>query len=179
MSKEQPLSLKLYFDPSFTDLVRIVGYVGFPFRELAEKVKPLIQQYGIKRVSLAITETLSFAGWRVMLNEQTRPRVPFIGPPPETWDAYYRHIDGSPRPRPPGRETPPVIPDQVPDPFLQEIVHLTVADLIECLQAARRKKNGMEDVAGLESELIRRGSEIPPEVPPKPEVIGKRRTRKK
>lgn len=189
MSKEQPLWHKLYFHPLYIDLARAVGYVGFPVCELAERLRPLARQHGAKRLSAAFADVLSFAGNRVMLSEKARRLCSqLLGPPPEEWDRFYRHPDGQPKERPPGRETPPVIPEREIDPITDGLRILAPSQLEDMLKDARRKRTSkLEHIADLarqqvprvESEMLRRGMEIPEEPRPAEEAPKKRTGKKK
>lgn len=163
MGKEEPLYLKVYANSLYTELARIVGYTGFPFRELYARLQPLIEQRGTRAVALAITEMLSFIGWRVMLSERVRKYCLFLGPPPERWDEFYRHPDGTPSPRPPGHEKLPEIPPPVRDVYLEGLALLTAQDLADKLASARKKHDDAARAA-LASEMLRRGIEVPPAI---------------
>src|SRR5205085_2082996 len=137
--------IKLAFWPHYLAIARAIGYVGFPARELAERLKGLIPEHGAKKLSAALFEVATFAGNRVMLNEKARPLCwQVLGPPPEKWDGFYRYSNGTPMPRPPGKEQPPLIPSGGPDPLMESLYRLTHADLSERLQTARQTKDREE-----------------------------------
>jgi hypothetical protein len=52
MTKEQPLYLRLFFEPHFSDLVRIVGYDGLA-EEQRDKALPLLEKYGHQKMDEA------------------------------------------------------------------------------------------------------------------------------
>ena len=178
MSKAQPLWHRLHYDPLLTELARRVGYVGFPVHQLAEKLRDLAKQHGARKLSAALLETMSLVGNRVMLNEATRRLCwQLLGPPPEKWDSFYRNPDGSPTPRPPGKESPPVIPEREIDPITDGLRALTVTQLDSMLRQAWANRTSAkqhvadlarEQIPRIESELLRRGEEIPEEPSPEP-----------
>src|SRR5262249_22057425 len=51
MSKEQPLSVRLYFQEPLYALARIVGYGGLPVPEVKERARPLLEKYGKERMA--------------------------------------------------------------------------------------------------------------------------------
>src|SRR5437016_5139375 len=65
-SESGPGSSKIdkYFDPRYTEVVRVIGYAGFPFRELDERLKPLAERFGKDKIHEVCRElmTLLFAG---------------------------------------------------------------------------------------------------------------------
>ena len=50
MSKES-LATRLSQDTLLREICKIVTYVGFPFRELSTRLKPMVDQYGSRKVS--------------------------------------------------------------------------------------------------------------------------------
>lgn len=188
--KTQSIGMKFAFDKLYSSLGRTIYYTGFPFHELAARVRDLIEQYGAKEVAAALNEMATFEGWRVMLNKQARTSAfQLLGPPPEKWDRFYRHYDGTPAPRPPGRETPPVIPPPEIDPILDGLVRLAAVDLERIMKEARTKRHAKkqheadlarEQLPRIASEMVRRGIAVPPDIPeePSPEPKKPRRAKK-
>jgi len=170
-----PLSMRIFNDSLYTAICRVVHYCGFPFRELAEHLRLLVEQHGAKKVSEALFELCLHTNWRTMLKPETRKACwGLLGPPPEQWDEYYTTWDHQPLPRPPHHQTPPVIPPPEPDPFLDSLVRLVYTELEDTLKGARRRK-ALDEVKAIESEMVRRGLDLPvhePEVlplgPPEP-----------
>src|SRR5437667_7849618 len=90
------LGNRMYFDERCTEVVRTIGYAGFPFRELDERLKPLAERFGkdqIHEVCRALM-TLLFAGKEKRSGPQQdaevrlKPEVrrlawQMLGPPPE------------------------------------------------------------------------------------------------
>lgn len=162
MGKES-LSMRVYNDHLYTTICRAVGYVGFPFRELAAKMKPLVEQHGAKKVSEALVDLVVHTGWRTMLSPQARKACwGLLGPPPEKWDTFYTTWDGKPTPRPPHHQMPPAIPPPQPDPFLDALVRLVYTELSDRLKDARMRKD-VGELQAIESEMIRRGMDLPSE----------------
>jgi hypothetical protein len=108
-----------------------------------------------------------------MLGEAARRYCWLFGPPPEKWNSFYRNLDGTPLPRPPGRETPTHIPEHEIDPITQGLRMLTVTQLVKLLRKAHRNTIKhlddlcREQIQCVESEMDRRGMEIP-EAPKNP-----------
>ncbi len=94
MQKEQPLWYRLYFDPCWTGVVRLVGYAGCLYWDLWEKFKPATEVYGQARVETATAHVLSWEGQftcnpKPLAEVQLRSEVSklawqFLGPPPGT-----------------------------------------------------------------------------------------------
>lgn len=182
MSKE-PLVNRIHASKLLWDLCKIIHYAGFPYRELAQRVKPLVEQHGAKKVSAALVEIATHVGWRTMLNAQARQACfAVLGPAPEQWDWYYTNGLGEPTPRPFEHQTPPVIPPAQFDPFLDSLTRLVWTELEVKLKDAR-SRNATDDAQAVESEMIRRGMDVPQEQTeaPKPaqEASKGKRTRKK
>jgi len=90
-------------------------------------------------------------------------------------------------PRPEGRETPPVIPDREIDQITDGLRSLTVTQLDSMLRQAwasqRSDKQHVADLAReqiprIESEMLRRGEEIPQEPKESPQAEPKSRKKK-
>jgi hypothetical protein len=179
MSKS--LSVRVHEDRLLWDMIKAIGYGGFPFRELAAKLKPLVGQYGARKVSAALIEVASHVGWVTTLNPAARKTAwGVLGFPPESWDWVYRDGLGNPTPRPPEHQSPPLIPPPQPDLFLDSLARLIYSELEGKLKEARRR-NDAGDIGAVESEMIRRGMDIPcpDEKPPVEEKPKKKaRTRK-
>ena len=91
--KEKPLWQRIYQEPAFTEVARIIGYAGTTYRDLMDRVEPLKKQFGGKAIDSAIYFLASFEGDRscnvkplahVSLREDAR-RACFqlLGFPPE------------------------------------------------------------------------------------------------
>jgi hypothetical protein len=151
------------------EICKTVHYVGFPFRQLYERMQPLVEKYGTKKVSLAIGELLCFTGWVAALKPETRKACfSVLGPAPETWDSHYRDWQGNPVKRPPGHETVPEVPQPTTDPFLDSLTRLTAEELIAKYKATVRW-NTEDDRKAVESEMLRRAIEVPKVEAPKVE----------
>jgi hypothetical protein len=170
MSKEQPLAHRLYFSPMYTELARAVGYAGFPVCDLAERLRPLTRQYGAGQLSTAFYEVLSFAGNRVMLSPKARGLCfGLLGPPPEKRQAFWERVH--PDRRPEGWDAPPEkAPDREIDPITDGLRTLTATQLRDRLDSARRHRRSRvqhiadlakEQVPRVESEMLRRGMDVP------------------
>jgi hypothetical protein len=62
MSKDQPLWHRLYFDAAYAEVARLIGYAGFQYRELADKLEPLYQRFGKAKVESVVYQLASFDG---------------------------------------------------------------------------------------------------------------------
>lgn len=160
MAKES-LTTRIHESDLLWAVCRAVGYVGFPFRNLFERLKPLVEKHGTRKVSLAIGELLSFTGWVVALKPEVRKACfSVLGPAPEQYDSHYRDWQGSPTKRPPEHETIPDVPQPTTDPFLDSLVRLTPEELIAKHNAMVRLKSD-DDRKAVESEMLRLAVEVP------------------
>jgi hypothetical protein len=102
MLHEKPLWQRMYQDECCTEVVRIIGYEGCFFRELPEKLKPLVEKFGEARVEAVSYHLLTYDGQmtrsspplaRVMLRGEARKLAwGLLGPPPEhPWHDAYRN----------------------------------------------------------------------------------------
>lgn len=190
MANEAPLHRRVYEDRLYAAICRAVHYTGFPFRELAERMRPLVAAYGARKVAAALSALVTHQGWRTMLNPQARKACwGLLGPPPEKWDEFYLTWDGKPLPRPAHHQVPPVIPEREIEPILDALTRLTATQLDiklrECRAALRKKvpeherQLALETIPRVESEMVRRGEDIPPEAPEAPAEEKPKRTRKR
>ncbi len=176
MKKNEPLSMRIYHDPEFTDLARAAGYVGIPARELDERVRDLTAKHGVRKLSAALLALTTFEGNRVMLSKVARPRCGMLlGPPLEKQLDYWQDV--KPECRPKGWDQVPEVPALFADPLMESLYRLGPADLNARLGHERRRADQMEMIA-IESEMLRRGMKPPPEEaePPKKKPARKRKT---
>ncbi len=120
MKKELPLLDRIYADPCYTDVCRLIGYKGCVYRQLWDVLKPAIDTYGQRRVESATAHLLTYERQfavnppplaPVTLRSDVREYCwMLLGPPPEKEDAFYRHPDGTPRERPAKEEPKPAEP---------------------------------------------------------------------
>ncbi len=173
MSKESLVS-RIHADELYWHICKVIDYVGVPFRELATRMKPLIEQHGAKKVSQTLFDLAVHTGWRTKLSPNARKAAwGVLGPPSEAWDWYYTDGLGNPTPRPPEHQTPPVIPEREIEPILDALARLTATELDIKLRQSRASllKNApeheqqlaRETIPRVESEMVRRGQDIPPE----------------
>src|SRR5213592_4379101 len=99
MKKEEPLVMRIYHEPAYTDLARAINYVGCPARSLADHVRPLIEKHGVRKLSAALHALCTFEANRVMLNKEARPRCGMLlGPPPERQLEFWQDVKSECRP---------------------------------------------------------------------------------
>jgi hypothetical protein len=79
MPKKKSLLDRLDQDRLTIALARLIGYIGFPVREMAERIRSLVSLYGVKDLSAALFEIATFFGHRVMLSERPAKPVPVRG----------------------------------------------------------------------------------------------------
>jgi hypothetical protein len=118
MAKEQPLWHKIHFDEVYTEIVRLVTYVGLTYRDFAPRLQELIQKYGQKAEAAAV-HLVTYEGQftcnpqalaHVELRTDVRKLCPqILGLPPE--HPWYELVQ-KPEPLPnlwdrPVREVPP------------------------------------------------------------------------
>lgn len=93
MSKPLPLSHRIYFEPVFTEVCRVVGYAGITYRKLAEQIEELAKRFGKEKVQSAVVHLATYEGQfsvnpkplaHVQLREEARKACwQLLGPPPE------------------------------------------------------------------------------------------------
>src|ERR671938_61510 len=88
MKKTQPLCIRLYQEPHFAALVRLIGYAGLPVPEAKERLRPLNEQYGQEKMKAAARELVEIDASRepavARLTEPARKLAwQLLGPPPE------------------------------------------------------------------------------------------------
>ena len=77
-------------------LWRAVGYTGFPYRELAERLRGTVKVHGAAKVAEALRELVTHTSQRTMLRTEARKWCgQLLGPPPERWDEFYTGLDGT------------------------------------------------------------------------------------
>jgi hypothetical protein len=108
VNREQPLYLKVYFDPVYVEVARAVGYAGCTYRELTQKIERLAKQFDKPRVESALYHLVTFEGQmtsyppplaKVELRAHVRKLCwGLLGPPPE--HPWYHYIKtGTPIPQ--------------------------------------------------------------------------------
>ena len=109
MSREKPLWQQMYFDECYTEVVKAVGFAGCRYRELEEKLKPLVKKFGAARVEAACYDLLTYEGQatrspkplaEVKLRDEARKLASgLLGLPPEhPWHDAYRKGERIPLP---------------------------------------------------------------------------------
>src|SRR5437867_4351193 len=142
------LGNRMYFNPVYTEVVRLIGYAGFPFHELNERLKPLAERFGKDKIHEVCRElvTLLFRGKEKRSGPQEdaevrlKPEVrtlawQLLGPPPEhkPMDMIAQIIASGKRPkanqkptstRKPRRKktssSPPATTSTAPTPIMQQ-----------------------------------------------------------
>lgn len=105
------LLMRLYYREHMHGVARAVGYAGQWQEALQELLAPLRARHGSLVDSALIELTNTDDEGFVTLKPRVRPLCyQLLGPPPERWDEWYTHPDGSPMKRPPGKERPPERP---------------------------------------------------------------------
>ena|ERR1700732_404353 len=97
MTKEQPLYLRLYFEPQFTDLARIVGYDGLP-EDQRDKALPLLEKYGRQKMDEAqrlLLDNDKDAKRYTLKPEVRKLCVQLLGLPPELAEQFARPPAGT------------------------------------------------------------------------------------
>lgn len=84
MAKKHPLSVRIYFEPHLTEMVRLVGYTTYPMEEGKNRLRPLVEKYGRDRINAAAHDILDMRNEVVRLNTKARRAAwQLLGPPPE------------------------------------------------------------------------------------------------
>jgi hypothetical protein len=131
MTKEQPLYMRLYFEPQLTELARIVGYDGVTEEERA-KVLPLFEKYGGLKMTDAQRLLLDYDedAKRYRLKSDVRKLCwQLLGPPPEMAEELLR---------PPAGALPLTAPAQAPP-------SLSDGTAVPAPKKRARKKKGARD----------------------------------
>src|SRR5438132_670423 len=87
-TRRKPLSIRLYFDPLYTEFARFIGYEGKPLGDAEQFVLKLAKTYGEDKV-IEASEVLSVCdgtadAMTVRLTAQARRLAwQLLGPPPE------------------------------------------------------------------------------------------------
>jgi hypothetical protein len=106
--KEEPLAIRLYFQPCLYELARVVGYEGIPEAELDAKLKVLREAHGEEKVAKALhdlTEEDEKRGLIVLKLEVRWLCRQLLGFPPE----YNERERSWEKGRPPVLYPPPML----------------------------------------------------------------------
>ncbi|MCI0464225.1 MAG: hypothetical protein L0Z62_45405 [Gemmataceae bacterium] len=92
MSQDLPLWHKLYFDPVYTEVARVIGYAGCCYRDLYGRLEPLYQRFGKEPVEAAVYGLVTYEGQmtcnpKPLAEVRLRPEArklcwQLLGPPP-------------------------------------------------------------------------------------------------
>jgi hypothetical protein len=94
MAREQPLSVRLYFQPHLYELVRAIGYQGLPVPAAKEKVRALAEKYGKDKMRAGSRELVridpSTDPPTARLKDDVRKLCwQLLGPPPEPCEGRH------------------------------------------------------------------------------------------
>jgi hypothetical protein len=109
MFKEKPLHERMYGEPLYAELVRLLGYAGCTYRDLLRQLEPLYQRYDKRKVDAAVVHLFTYDKQfsvnppplaDVKLRSEARKLAwGLLGPPPEhEWHAAYKNGDRIPLP---------------------------------------------------------------------------------
>jgi hypothetical protein len=98
MSK-QPLALRIHTDPSYIELVPMVGYLGIPYSICREEDERLIAKCGKEKLIQAADELIDYDITQKIA--RLKPGVhrlsrPLLGVPPEEWEQFYEGVENPP-----------------------------------------------------------------------------------
>lgn len=83
MAKRIPLSVRIYFEPHLTELVRLIGYDTYRLDEARGRLAPLVDKYGREKINRAAKEVLAMDAATARLNPVVRRAAwQLLGPPP-------------------------------------------------------------------------------------------------
>lgn len=115
--KKEALLEAIYQKPWFTELARFVGYRGCTLRDLQARIELLSAQYDKRQLEQAAYWLVQYEGQNTvtpkpLTHVSLRPEVRngcymLLSPAPEPEEAFYTCADGSPAPRPEGKEDRP------------------------------------------------------------------------
>lgn len=116
MKREDPLIIRLHFQPALYELVRLVGYEGVPEAELCEAIKPLVAAHTFAKMRPAAHElTQTDEKTRLVTLRPNVRKIAFqiLGPPPERADyESYWASQGVLPPNKRKKEEPPPEPKE-------------------------------------------------------------------
>jgi len=96
---ERPLSHRIYFDPAYTEVVRLIGYRGLPYPISQEETDRLNEKYGKEKMLKAADELIEYdtTAKRAKLKDNVRKLSrSLLGPAPEEWDEFYANVINPP-----------------------------------------------------------------------------------
>lgn len=96
---KKSLAIRIYSDPAYTDVVRLVGYQGEAYPIAEEKIESLNRNHGAAKIAAAMAELVESdpAGTRAMLKPGVmRLCRGILGPSPEEWDEFYKGVENPP-----------------------------------------------------------------------------------
>jgi hypothetical protein len=96
---KQTLSDKLYFDPSYAELAKVVGYMGIPYPTWCDEHERLNAKHGEARIMAVADELIEHDSTTKMVKLKDGVRKlcrQLLGPSPEEWDDYYTGIENPP-----------------------------------------------------------------------------------
>jgi hypothetical protein len=99
------VSQRLYFWPEYAAVARMVRYETLLYEDAKPYVEELEKRFGAAKVREAVADVCQTNWHEKPVTIGLRPEVRkhcfgLLGPAPEQEDAFYRHPDGTPRPRP-------------------------------------------------------------------------------
>src|SRR5207248_8828375 len=104
-------------DPAFTDLARLVGYLGIKYPIPKMEYERLIEKHGIDRMTKAAAELVDYDTEKKLAKLKLNVRVlcrMLLGPSPEEWDSFYEGMEKPPpNPYKPKPEAKPDQPDEL------------------------------------------------------------------
>jgi hypothetical protein len=121
-SNEVQIDLRLYFWPHYAAVARLVRYDEVPDDLLQPELDKLGEQFGRAKVHEAFVDVCEYvrdAQGQVTKTVRLRAKVrtacfSLLGPAPEDEDWFYRHPDGTPKPRPQRKRSPLLTGGQLP-----------------------------------------------------------------
>lgn len=159
MPKERPLWHRLYFDPVYTAVARVIGYEGFYYREMEEKLQPLYDRFDKVRVESAVYYLATYEG---QMTVNPKPLVP-VSLRPNVRKLCFQLLGPPPEPN----KAPPEPTDEELDEFQREARRRNKLQLLYLLRDGRRQlarhgkrsncgKRARQQIAAAEAELVRR-----------------------
>ena len=83
MAKKFPLSVRIYYDPPLTELVRLIKYDTLPLENARDRLAPLAERYGRDAMNRAAKQALDMDEHEVRLTPEVRKAAwQLLGPPP-------------------------------------------------------------------------------------------------
>jgi len=97
--RDRSISNRIYFDPAYTELVRLIGHRGVPYPLDKDKAERLNQKYGKEKMQRAVEELIEYdttAKVAKLKESVWKFCQALLGPAPDEWDEFYANVTDPP-----------------------------------------------------------------------------------